>query len=64
MQDAETAFSKLEAGASLIQLYSALVYHGPNLVAEINKGLAQQLEAEGLADLSAVIGRKAGQWAA
>ena len=64
VQDAETAFSKLEAGASLIQLYSALVYHGPNLVAEINKGLAQQLEAEGLADLSAVIGRKAGQWAA
>lgn len=64
VQDAETAFSKLEAGASLIQLYSALVYHGPNLVAEINKGLAQRLEAEGLADLSAVIGRKAGQWAA
>ncbi len=64
VQDAETAFSKLEAGASLIQLYSALVYHGPNLVAEINKGLAQRLEAEGLADLSSVIGRKADQWAA
>jgi dihydroorotate dehydrogenase len=64
VQDAETAFSKLEAGASLIQLYSALVYHGPNLVAEINKGLAQRLEAEGLTDMSAVIGRKAGQWAA
>lgn len=64
VQDADTAFSKLEAGASLIQLYSALVYHGPNLVAEINKGLAERLDAEGLTDLSSVIGRKAGVWAA
>ena len=64
VQDAEAALSKLEAGASLIQLYSALVYHGPNLVTEINKGLADRLNAEGLPNLSSLIGRKAEQWAA
>lgn len=37
----EAAIEKLEAGASLVQVYSALVYKGPTLIKEINKGLSE-----------------------
>jgi dihydroorotate dehydrogenase len=45
--DAETAWIKLRAGATLLQLYSALVYAGPALVEEILTGLAARLAASG-----------------
>jgi dihydroorotate dehydrogenase len=54
----ETAFAKIEAGASLVQLYTALVYEGPGLVARIKRGLAARLAAENIG-LQQVIGRKA-----
>ena len=38
-----TAMAKIEAGASLVQLYSALVYGGPGLVGEIKRGLVAKL---------------------
>jgi dihydroorotate dehydrogenase len=53
---AEQAYAKIRAGASLLQLYSALVYRGPALVAEINHGLADLLRRDGFASLSAAIG--------
>jgi len=37
---AADAREKLDAGASLVQLYTALVYRGPTLVGEIVRGLA------------------------
>jgi len=46
--DAETAWAKILAGATLLQLYSALVYRGPGLVAEILAGLAARLARHGL----------------
>lgn len=60
IDSAATAWRKIEAGATLIQLYSALVYQGPELVSHILTGLEQRLEAEGLTSLSSVTGRKAG----
>jgi len=57
--NAAQAWAKFEAGASLVQLYSALVYEGPGLVSDILRGLEQRLRAEGLPSLNAVIGRKA-----
>ncbi len=60
---AAQAWAKIEAGASLIQLYSALVYRGPSLVAEILDGLQQRMSTEGLTSLSSVVGRKAHQGA-
>ena len=39
ISDAETALAKFKAGASLIQLYSALIYKGPSLVREICDGI-------------------------
>jgi dihydroorotate dehydrogenase len=36
---AKDAIEKLEAGASLVQVYSGMIYEGPNLIKEIKKGL-------------------------
>ena len=41
----EAALEKMEAGASLIQLYSGFIYEGPSLVREINKALLNQFKA-------------------
>ncbi|MDP4823964.1 MAG: quinone-dependent dihydroorotate dehydrogenase [Aestuariivirgaceae bacterium] len=60
--DAETAWQKLRAGASLIQLYSALTYGGPGLVAEILTGLAARLRREGFAHVSEVTGTGIADW--
>jgi len=53
---AEDAYAKIRAGASLLQLYSALVYQGFGLVREIVEGLARMLEADGFKHLSEAIG--------
>src|SRR5690606_30757893 len=50
------AYAKIRAGASLIQLYTALVYGGPGLVEEITRSLAAHLRADGFARLSDAVG--------
>lgn len=40
---AQDAIDKLEAGASLVQIYTGMIYEGPGLVKKINKGLAKYL---------------------
>lgn len=55
----EAALAKIEAGATLVQLYSALVYKGPGLVHAIKRGLAAAAAPEGLA---ARIGTRARDW--
>jgi len=59
IDSAETAWTKLRAGARLLQLYSALVYEGPGLVGTIKRGLVDRLRAEGLSSLAPVVGRDA-----
>ena len=46
VDSAEAAWTKIRAGASLVQLYSAMVYKGPGLIADIKRGLLQMLENE------------------
>lgn len=58
---AEAALKKIEAGAALVQLYSALVYEGPSLLSRIKRGLLEALVRE--QTLSALVGRKANQFA-
>ncbi|WP_119390189.1 quinone-dependent dihydroorotate dehydrogenase [Taklimakanibacter lacteus] len=58
IDSAEAAFAKIEAGASLLQLYSALVFKGPALIEEIVSGLARKLRTEGLASIADAVGRK------
>jgi dihydroorotate dehydrogenase len=43
----------------LIQFYSALVYKGPGLVAEIKRGLARHMRDEGVDNLREMVGRDA-----
>ncbi len=59
VSDAASAWIKICAGASLVQLYSALVYAGPALVTKIASGLAELVTQNGLATYQAAIGAQA-----
>ena len=50
------AYEKIRAGASLVQLYTALVYQGPGLVARIKQELLACLERDGYANVTAAVG--------
>lgn len=52
----QQAYSKIRAGASLVQLYSALVYEGLGLVNDIKRELAELLERDGFETVSDAIG--------
>lgn len=53
---AADAWSKITAGASLVQVYTGWVYEGPWMARQILEGLQQRLDAEGLPDFQAAIG--------
>lgn len=53
---AEDAWEKICAGASLVQLYTGLIYQGPGIAHEINEGLARILAREGFANLDEAVG--------
>lgn len=53
---AEDAWARILAGASLVQLYSALVYHGPGLARRIATGLTAILDREGIANIADAVG--------
>jgi dihydroorotate dehydrogenase len=53
---AEDAYAKIRAGASLVQLYTGLVYGGPGLVGRIKSGLAALLRRDGFASVSDAVG--------
>jgi dihydroorotate dehydrogenase len=50
------AYAKIRAGASLVQLYSALVYEGPGLVTRIKNELSDLLEKDGFVSVSDAVG--------
>ncbi len=50
------AYRSIRAGASLVQLYSALVFHGPELVVSIKRDLAAHLRADGFKSLADAVG--------
>ncbi|MGL4728843.1 MAG: quinone-dependent dihydroorotate dehydrogenase [Bosea sp. (in: a-proteobacteria)] len=58
VDSSEAAIEKIEAGASLVQLYTAMIYKGPGLVGEIKQGLLDQLAREGLTSIAPMIGRR------
>ena len=58
-----TALAKIEAGATLIQLYTGLIYEGPPLIARIKTELVSALSRDGLASISQLTGRCAAAWA-
>jgi len=50
------AYAKIRAGAKAVQLYSALVYHGPQLVTDICTDLEARLKADGFSHISEAVG--------
>ncbi|MGQ0456098.1 MAG: quinone-dependent dihydroorotate dehydrogenase [Hyphomicrobium sp.] len=60
----EAALAKIEAGASLIQLYTGLIYQGPGLIGRIKEHLAATLHREGFDAIAPLIGRRASEWTA
>ncbi len=54
--NADDAWERIRAGASLVQLYSAMVYKGPGIAREIAVGLAKKLKSDGLASIAEAVG--------
>ncbi len=55
----DDAFQKLAAGATLVQLYTAMIYRGPWIAAHVARELSQRLDEEGIASVSDLSGRAA-----
>ncbi len=53
----KSAFEKIAAGASLLQLYTGFVYKGPSLVKDIKKELIEILKSEGINNIKDVVGK-------
>ncbi len=60
VSNAEEAYAKICAGASLVQLYSSLVFCGPSVVYSINLELKERLKQDGYSNITQAIGSKAG----
>jgi dihydroorotate dehydrogenase len=54
--DADDAWARIRAGASLVQLYSAMVFAGPGLAATINRGLVERMRRDGFSSIAEAVG--------
>jgi dihydroorotate dehydrogenase len=54
--DADDAWEKITAGASLVQIYTGLVFEGPGITRKIVAGLIQRMKMEGLKNLQSAVG--------
>lgn len=52
----QDAYEKIRAGASLVQIWTGLIYEGPGLVKKINKKLAELLKRDGFANVEEAVG--------
>ncbi|MBD3785936.1 MAG: quinone-dependent dihydroorotate dehydrogenase [Sphingomonadales bacterium] len=59
---AEQAYAKIRAGASAVQIYSAMVYQGLSLVPQIARGLDALLARDGFATVAEAVGTGRGEW--
>lgn len=62
ISSAEQAYQKIRAGASAVQIYSAMVYQGLSLAGEIARGLDRLLERDGFVSVAAAVGSGRGEW--
>ncbi len=56
IDSADEAYARIRAGASLVQIYSALVYHGPGLAKTVTTNLARLLARDGFAHVADAVG--------
>jgi dihydroorotate dehydrogenase len=60
IDSAEAAYERIKSGASLIQIYTAMIYEGPYLAKRINQGLVRLMQRDGVSHISEVVGTDAG----
>jgi dihydroorotate dehydrogenase len=56
IENADDAWERIAAGASLVQLYSAMVFEGAGIAKRIAKGLAARLKREGMSNIAEAVG--------
>jgi dihydroorotate dehydrogenase len=56
ISSAQDAYDKIRAGASLVQLYTALVFNGPDLISEIKAGVIRLMDRDGITHISDAVG--------
>jgi dihydroorotate dehydrogenase len=54
---AQDAYEKIKSGASLVQVYTGLIYEGPSLAKKINKGLLKFLRRDGFSSIQEAVGK-------
>lgn len=55
--NAEDAYRKIKLGASLVQMITGMIFEGPQIISEINKGIADLLHKDGFSSISQAVGR-------
>jgi dihydroorotate dehydrogenase len=63
VEDASTALAKIEAGATLVQIYTGFIYRGPGVIGEILRGLSQDIARRGASSIAALVGARASEFA-
>ncbi len=56
IDNAEEAYKRIKAGASLVQIYSSFIFQGPKLIKDINEGVIKLLKQDGFSHISEAIG--------
>lgn len=56
ISSAEEAYRRIKAGASLVQVYTGLIFEGPELIKDINEGLIDLIKADGYTSITQAIG--------
>jgi dihydroorotate dehydrogenase len=59
IEDARTALAKIEAGATLLQIYTGLIYRGPGVIDDILAGLRDAVMSRGVRSIGELVGAKA-----
>ena len=58
MDSADSAYDKIINGASLIQLYTGMVYRGPSIAKKISEDLNNIFKKQGVTKISEIVGSK------
>ncbi len=56
IDSAEEAYKRIKAGASLVQILSGIIFHGPDMIMNINKELTELIKADGYSNITQAIG--------
>lgn len=64
IHDGATAIAKIRAGATLLQVYTGLIYAGPGLISQIKTALMDEVQRERVPSIAALVGMDAANWAA